>query len=451
MERAMESEKKSHLADLREALANDNLTEAHRLIDALHPAETALLLESLPVPEREIVWGLVDDETGGEILVELNDEVRQGLLEDMDAEAVVAAAEGMELDDLADVVADLPEDMSETVIESLPAEDREQLKSVLAYPEDSAGGIMDPDVISVRSDVTLDVVIRFLRRSSELPDGTPAVFIVDREHKFIGLLYLTQLVTHDPQAMVGDVMDTSVKPIPADRPATEVALEFQSRDLYSAAVVDEDGKLIGEITADDIMDVIQEQADHDILSMAGLDEEDDMFAPVVTSAQRRAIWLGVNLATAFLAAAVVAMFKPALEQIVILAVLMPVVASMGGIAGSQTLTLMIRGIALGRVQDSNARWLLFKEISVGALNGLVWAIVVAIVTIVFFSTWQVGAVIAAALMISLLTAAFAGFIIPLILHKLNIDPALAGTVILTTLTDIIGFATFLGLGTYFLL
>ena len=447
----MESEKKSHLADLREALADNNLTAAHRVIDALHPAETALLLESLPVPEREVVWSLVDEETGGEILVELNDEVRQGLLEVMDAEAVVAAAEGMELDDLADVVADLPEDMSETVIKLLPAEDREQLKSVLAYPEDSAGGIMDPDVIAVRSDITLDVVMRFLRRSSELPDGTPAVFIVDRENNFIGQLYLTKLVTHNPDDLVGDVMDTSVLPIPADRPATEVAQEFQNRDLYSAAVVDEDGKLIGEITADDIMDVIQEQADHDILSMAGLDEEDDMFAPVVTSTQRRAIWLGVNLATAFLAAAVVALFKPALEKIVILAVLMPVVASMGGIAGSQTLTLMIRGLALGRVQDSNARWLLFKELSVGALNGLAWAVVVGFITILFFSTWRVGTVIAAALIISLLTAAFAGFLIPLILNKLKIDPALAGTVILTTVTDVIGFATFLGLGTLFLM
>lgn len=448
----MESEKKSHLADLREALASDDLHEARQVVDALHPAEIALLLESLPVPEREAVWSLIDDEAEGEILVELNDEVRQGLLEDMDAAAVVAAAEGMELDDLADVVADLPEGMTDQVIESLPAENREQLKSVLAYPEDSAGGIMDPDAISVRSDITLDVVMRYLRRSGELPDGTPAVFIVDRDNKFIGLLHLTALVTHDPQAMVGDVMDTSVNPIPAHQSATDVALEFQSRDLFSAAVVDEDGKLLGKITADDVMDVIQEQADHDILSMAGLDEEDDMFAPVVTSAQRRAIWLGVNLATAFLAAAVVALFKPALEKIVILAVLMPIVASMGGIAGSQTLTLMIRGIALGRVQDSNARWLLAKEISVGALNGLAWAVVVAVITVLLFkTTWQIGAVIGAALIISLLTAAFTGFIVPLMLHKLKIDPALAGTVILTTLTDVIGFATFLGLGTFFLL
>ncbi len=445
----MESEKKSHLASLREALANDDLHEAHRIVDTLHPAETALLLESLPVPERETVWPLIEDEA--EILAELNDEVRQGLLEDMDVEAVVAATEGMELDDLADVIADLPEGMTDTVIEKLPAEDQEQLRSVLAYPEDSAGGIMDPDVIAVRSDVTLDVVMRYLRRVEEFPDDTTAIFITDRDNKFIGLLYLTKLVTHDPQAMVKDVMDTSVSSIPAHEPATDVALVFQSRDLYSAAVVNEDGVLIGQITADDVMDVIQEQADHDILSMAGLDEEDDMFAPIVTSARRRAIWLGVNLATAFMAAIVVAIFKPTLEKIVILAVLMPIVASMGGIAGSQTLTLMIRGLALGRVQDSNARWLLAKEIMVGALNGLIWAVVVAVITVLFFSTWQVGMVIASALIISMLTAAFAGFIIPLILHKLKIDPALAGTVILTTLTDVIGFGVFLGLGTYFLL
>jgi len=445
----MESEKKSHLADLRAALADDNLPEAHRIVDTLHPAETALLLESLPVPERDAVWPLIDDEA--EILAELNDEVRQGLLEDMDVEAVVAATEGMELDDLADVIADLPEGMTDTIIELLPAEDREQLRSVLAYPEDSAGGIMDPEVVAVRSDITLDVVMRYLRRSDELPDGTPAIFIVDRDNKFIGLLYLTKLVTHDPQAMVEDVMDTSAGSIPAHQPATDVALAFQSRDLYSAAVVDEDGTLIGQITADDVMDVIQEQADHDILSMAGLDEEDDMFAPIVTSARRRAIWLGVNLATAFMAAIVVALFKPTLEKIVILAVLMPIVASMGGIAGSQTLTLMIRGLALGRVQDSNARWLLAKEILVGALNGLIWAIVVGIITVLFFSTWQVGAVIATALIISMLTAAFAGFIIPLLLHKLKIDPALAGTVILTTVTDVVGFGVFLGLGTIFLL
>ena len=447
----MEFEKTSHLSALLEALENDSISDVQTTVDDLHPAEIALLLESLPLRERAVVWGLVDDDNHGEILVELNDEVRSKLIEDMDAEEVVAAAEGMELDDLADLVADLPEVVTDRVIESLSKEDRTQLESVLSFPEDTAGGLMDPDTISVRSDVTLGVVLRYLHRNAELPDQTLSIFVVDREHHYIGVLYIARLVTHDPSNTVAAVMDQSVAPINCECSAKEVAMEFQNRDLLSAAVVDAAGTLIGQITVDDVIDIVQEQADHDILRMAGLAEDDDMFAPVVSSTQRRAIWLGVNLATAFLAAAVVAIFKPALEQVVALAILMPVVASMGGIAGSQTLTLMIRGMALGRVQDSNARWLLGKEIAVGLLNGLAWAVVVCLVTIIFFSTWQVGLIIGAALAMTLITAAFAGFAIPLVLQKLRIDPALAGTVILTTVTDIVGFVTFLGLGTFFLL
>jgi len=448
----VESPKTSPLGDLREALDEGKLGMARTLCDSLHPSEIALILESLPPPERSVVWTLLEDDVEGEVLAELNDEVRTRLMEDMDAEEVVAATEGLEIDDLADIVADMSEDVSDKVKQSLSNEDREQLESVLSYPEDSAGGLMDPDTLSVRSDVTLEVVMRFLRRARDLPDQTPAVFVIDHDEKYIGVLYFSRLVTSDPKNTVGEVMDITVAPINANHTDVDVANIFQSHDLVTAAVVDDDGRLIGEITVDDVMDVIQEQADHDILSMAGLDEEDDMFAPVITSAQRRAIWLGVNLATAFMAAAVVAIFRPALEQVVILAVLMPVVASMGGIAGSQTLTLMIRGLALGRVQDSNARALMAKELAIGSLNGLVWAIVVAGVTIFVFSTsWEVGAVIAAALMISLIAAAVAGFAIPLILRKLKIDPALAGTVILTTITDIIGFGVFLGLGTIFLM
>ena len=447
----MEFEKTSHLSALLEALENDSISDVQTTVDDLHPAEIALLLESLPLRERAVVWGLVDDDNHGEILVELNDEVRSKLIEDMDAEEVVAAAEGMELDDLADLVADLPEVVTDRVIESLSKEDRTQLESVLSFPEDTAGGLMDPDTISVRSDVTLGVVLRYLHRNAELPDQTLSIFVVDRENHYIGVLYIARLVTHDPSNTVAAVMDQSVAPINCECSAKEVAMEFQNRDLLSAAVVDAAGTLIGQITVDDVIDIVQEQADHDILRMAGLAEDDDMFAPVVSSTQRRAIWLGVNLATAFLAAAVVAIFKPALEQVVALAILMPVVASMGGIAGSQTLTLMIRGMALGRVQDSNARWLLGKEIAVGLLNGLAWAVVVCLVTIIFFSTWQVGLIIGAALAMTLITAAFAGFAIPLVLQKLRIDPALAGTVILTTVTDIVGFVTFLGLGTFFLL
>ncbi|MGI9343099.1 MAG: magnesium transporter [Gammaproteobacteria bacterium] len=447
----METQKKPDLGKLRDALDDGRNDAARGLLADLHPAETALILESLPPEERPAVWELCDQEQEGEILAELNDEVRSRLAEDMGTEAVVAATEGLEIDDLADIVADLPDEMSDRVKESLSSEDREQLESVLSYPEDSAGGLMDPDTLSVRRDVTLEVVMRYLRLSGDLPDQTPSVFVVDRDDHYIGVLYLSRIVTHDPETLVRDVMDDGIAAIDANEPAVDVATLFQNLDLVSAPVVDEAGKLIGEITIDDVVDVIQEQADHDILSMAGLDEEDDMFAPVVTSAQRRAIWLGVNLATAFLAAAVVAIFRPALEQVVILAILMPVVASMGGIAGSQTLTLMIRGLALGRVQDSNARMLLRKEMAVGMLNGLAWAVVVAAVTIVLFnSSWQVGAIIGTALIISLIAAALAGFAIPLILSKLRIDPALAGTVVLTTITDIVGFATFLGLGTLFL-
>ncbi|MBT8442113.1 MAG: magnesium transporter, partial [Gammaproteobacteria bacterium] len=387
----------------------------------------------------------------GGILAELNDEVRSRLAEDVGAEAVVAATEGLEIDDLADIVADLPDEISDRVKESLSSADRQQLESVLSFPEDSAGGLMDPDTRSVRTDVTLEVVMRYLRRAGDLPDQTSAIFVVDRHDKYLGVLYFSRLVTHDEESLVEDVMDDSVEPINANQTDVEVATLFQNRDLVAAAVVDDDGRLLGQITVDDVVDVIKEQADHDILSMAGLDEEDDMFAPVVTSTQRRAIWLGVNLATAFLASAVVALFRPALEQVVILAILMPIVASMGGIAGSQTLTLMIRGMALGRVEDSNARTLFRKEIAVSLLNGLLWSVVVAAVTITLFnSSWEVGAVIGFALIISLLAAALAGFAIPLILHKMKIDPALAGTVVLTTITDVIGFGTFLGLGTLFL-
>lgn len=447
----MESEKKSHLDALLEALESNSLQDVRSTVNNLHPGEIALLLESLPLRERAIVWDLIEGEKEGDILVELNDEVRAKLLEEMDAEDVIAATEGMELDDLADLVAGLPEVVTDRVIESLSQEDRTQLAAVLSFPDDCAGGLMDPDTISVRSDVTLGVVLRYLHRNADLPDNTLSVFVVDRDHRYIGVLYFARLVTHDPDTTVAEVMDQSVPPIAGDCPEKEVALEFQNRDLVSAAVVDDAGVLIGQITVDDVMDIIQQQADLNILRMAGLAEDDDMFAPVVSSTRRRAVWLGVNLATAFLAAAVVAIFKPALEQVVALAILMPVVASMGGIAGSQTLTLMIRGLALGRVQDSNARWLLGKEIAVGLLNGITWAVVVTLVTIFFFSTWQVGLIIGSALTLTLLTAAFAGFAIPLILNKLRIDPALAGTVILTTVTDIVGFVTFLGLGTIFLL
>jgi magnesium transporter len=432
------------------ALETGTVRQVQRLVRALHPAEVAHLLEALPPAKRRIVFDLVDDDDQGEVLVELSDDVRAGLVEGMDTNELVAATEDMDLDDLADFIADLPEAVTTQVLHSLSQRDRERLSAVLSYPEDSAGGLMNPDTISVRPDVTLEVVIRYLRILGEMPDKTDAIFVVDRNDRYLGSLFVSRLLTRDPDSSVADVMDATFQPIPATMADREVAKEFQDRDLVSAPVVDEQGKLLGQITVDDVVDVIQEQADEDIRRMAGLPGEDDMFAPVFTSARRRAVWLGINLVTAFLASSVVGLFQPTLNKVVVLAVLMPIVASMGGIAGSQVVTLMVRGLALGRVQDSNARWLLAKEVGVALLNGAGWAVVVALGTMAFFADWQVGVIIGAALIINLLVAALAGFAVPLALTKLRIDPALAGTVVLTTVTDCVGFAAFLGLGTIFL-
>jgi magnesium transporter len=446
----LEATTKIDLGKLSDALEQGLMQRAAELMADLNPAEIALLMESLPPARRNIVWNLISEEDDAEVLAALNDEVRTRLVEGMDTAELLNATEGMELDDLADVLADLPESITQQVIRSLDQRDRERLEAVLSYPEDSAGGLMNPKTVTVRPHVTLEVVQRYLRGLGNLPDNTYSLFVVDRNDKYMGKLRVARIVTDDPDQLVRDAMDSDAQTFAAEMPATDVARQFQNLDLVSAPVVDENGRLLGQITIDDVVDVIREQADHDILRMAGLDEEDDIFAPVVASAGRRAIWLGINLATAFVAAAVVDQFKDTLEQVVVLAVLMPVVASMGGVAGTQTLTLMIRGMALGRVEDSNARWLLTKEVAVGMLNGFAWAAVVLLVTIVFFAEWDVGLVIGAAVAINLIVAAFAGFIVPLILQRMKIDPALAGGVVLTTITDVVGFITFLGLGTLFL-
>ncbi|MDH3871750.1 MAG: magnesium transporter, partial [Gammaproteobacteria bacterium] len=318
------------------------------------------------------------------------------------------------------------------------------------YPEDSAGGIMNVDTVTVRADVSIDVVLRYLRLHEEIPATTDTLFVVDRTGQYKGLLPLTTLLTSDPELLVAAVMDREVQPIPASMPDDEVARLFENRDLVSAPVVDETGKLLGRITIDDVVDVIREDADHHLLSMAGLDEEDDTFAPIVISARRRALWLGINLFTAFLASWVIGLFQATLEQVVALAVLMPIVASMGGIAGSQTLIIVIRGLALGKVGKTNARWLMYKELAVTVLNGIGWSLVVAVIATLWFQDKAIGIIIAVALIINLVCAAISGLSIPFILKRMNIDPAHAGTVLLTTVTDVVGFMVFLGLGTIFL-
>jgi magnesium transporter len=350
---------------LREGLESGTLRRVSREVNSLRPAEIADLLEALPPAEREVIWELVDKDSDGDVLVELNDEVRAKLVSGMDVDELVAAAEGLDLDDLADLMPDLPETVTRQVIQSMDHQDRDRLRSVMAYREDSAGGLMDPDVVTVRPDVTLEVVMRYLRIRGDLPRDTDVLFVVNRFDRYVGALYLTTLLTEDPARDVGELMDVDVEGIPADTDAGDVASVFETRDLVTAPVIAPDGRLVGRITVDDVVDVIREQADQSIMSMAGLDQDEDMFAPVVTSSRRRAIWLGVNLATAFMAAWVVGIFQATIDQVVALAVLMPIVASMGGIAGSQTLTLMIRGLALGQVQSSNARWLMAREIAVG--------------------------------------------------------------------------------------
>jgi magnesium transporter len=443
-------EMESRLAALREALGQGTLRSSHRLVNSLHPAEIALLLESLPPAKREILWELVHPELEGEVLVELSESVRSGLIEGMDAEELLAATEHMEVDDLADLVADLPETVTRRLLESLDRQDRERLRSVMAYPQDSAGGLMNTDTVSLRPDVTLEVVIRYLRMRGELPERTDSLFVVDRHDRYLGTVPLTRLLTEDPERLVEANLDKDAPRIDPAMTAHDVAQLFQDRDLVSAAVVAADGKLLGRITIDDVVDVIREEAAHSVLSMAGLPDEEDVFASVIPSTRRRLLWLGINLLTAFLAAFVVRQFVGTIEKVAALAALMPIVASMGGIAGTQTVTLIVRGLALGQIQWENARWLLFKEVAVGGLNGLIWAVVVGVATIAWFGTWKIALIIAAAMLTNLLAAAAVGVMVPLALRRLRIDPALSAGVILTTFTDCIGFATLLGLGTLFL-
>jgi magnesium transporter len=441
----------SHLEALRQALDQGTMRQVHRHVNAMHPAEIASLLESLPPAQRELVWDLVDPELSGDVLVELNEEVRAGLIREMETEELVAATEGLEVDDLADLLRDLPEAVNQQVLRSLDTQDRERLNAVLAYEEDTAGGLMNTDTVSVRPDVTIETVLRYLRMRGEVPDRTDALFVVNRSDRYLGVLDVTRLLTADPERTVGEVMDTGVEGIAPETPASEVATLFQDRDLVSAAVVSPaDGRLLGRITVDDVVDVIRDEAEHSVMSMAGMTEDADMFAPVVHSARRRGVWLGVNLVTAFVAASVVGQFEATIQQIVALAILMPIVASMGGVAATQTLTLIVRGIALGQVERANAKWLFGKELSVALLNGVAGASIVATVAYAWFGEWRIAAVIFAAMVVNLVAAALAGVAVPLGLKRLGVDPAMAGGVIVTTVTDVVGFASLLGLGTFLL-
>jgi len=440
----------NRLRDLAAALQSGTLLQARMMLNGLHPAEIASLLESLPLEQRELVWELVDSEHEGDVLLYVNDAVRANLIRQMKTHELVAATEGLATDDLADILQDLPETVIREVLQSMDAQDRQRLESVMSYPEDTAGGLMNTDTITLRADVTVDVVLRYLRRRGELPETTDKLFVVSRDDKYQGWISITDLLTKAPASSIAEIMHHDNDAIPAGLPGKEVANLFQQRDLVSAPVIDADGRLLGRITIDDVVDVIRDEAERSVMNMAGLPDEQDMFAPVVTSTRRRAIWLGVNLLTALFASWVIGLFDATIEKMVALAVLMPVVASMGGVAGTQTQTLVIRGMALGQIGGSNARRLLTKELAIGAMNGLIWAVVLSLVTSAWFNNYQLGAIIGAAIIINLIFAALVGVTLPLLLRKVGIDPALAGGVVLTTFTDVIGFIAFLGLATLFL-
>jgi magnesium transporter len=439
-----------HLEHLSEVLDSGTQSQVRKLINNLSGAEIGDLLESLPLPKRLAVWELVDTELDGEVLVQVNDEVRAGLIRDMQADELVAAVGELDIDDLADILNDLPDQVIREVLHAMDRQDRERLEHVLSYPEDSAGGLMDPDVVTVRPDVSLDVVLRYLRLRGELPEGLDQLFVVSRSGVYLGDLKLSDLLTHEPSLNVEELIDTSTAAIPVGMPDDQVAMEFEHHDLISAPVIDDNNILVGRITVDDVVDVIREDAEHTVLTMAGLDEEDDMFAPVVQSARRRWVWLGVNLVTALLAAMVLYAFEATLDQIVATAVLFPVVMSMGGIAGTQTLTLMIRGMATGQVSASNTPAMLRKELAVGMLNGLVFSALIALIAFYWYGDLSLGLVMAVAILLNLFAGALAGALIPVILKRMSIDPALAGGVVLTTVTDVIGIVAFIGLATYIL-
>ncbi len=442
-------ETESRLETLNEALGSGAFLQIRRMLNGLPPVDAAHLIESTPQKIRGVLWQLVDIENEGDILQHLNDEVQSQFLSQMDAEEVAAITEGLEADDIADILQQLPDRVIREVLDSMDHQDRVRIEHVLSFDEDTAGGLMNTDTITVRPNITLDVAMRYLRRHEELPEMTDSLLVVNRNDQFIGVLSLRKLLVSDPSVTVREIMDTEVEPIPANMSTREVAQLFERRDWVSAPVVDDNHYLLGRITIDDVVDVIREESDHSLMSMAGLDEDEDTFASVFTTAPRRAIWLGINLLTAFIASAVINLFEGTIEKVVALAVLMPIVASMGGVAGTQTLTVVIRGMALGHISRNNSRWLINREVLVGLMNGVLWAVIVAAAASYWFDDYIIGGVIAAAMVINLITASLAGAVLPLILKALKIDPALAGGVVLTTITDVVGFMSFLGLATYF--
>ena len=451
MPEALERQQVSEqLESINEALGSGMYVHVRKMLQHMPPADVALLLESSPTKSRAVLWQLLDPDFHGDVLEELSEDVRNGIIRTMVPEKLAEALEDMDTDDLAELLHGLPDKVVQDVLRRMDTQDRVRAEQALSYGEGTAGFMMNTDTITLRPEVTIDVILRYLRLKHEIPEGTDTLYVTNRHDKLIGTVSLARLLTSAPDSSVEEVMDEEPETIPVDMEDGEVATLFERHNWLSAPVVDETGILMGRITIDDVVDIIREDAEHSMMSMAGLDDEEDTFAPVVKSTKRRSVWLGVNLLTAILAAAVSNMFEEILSQLAVLAILNTIVPSMGGVAGNQTLTLVIRGMALGHVGTANSRWLVGKELAIGLLNGLVWAILIASVVALWKQDLTLGYIIAFAMLINMIVAGLAGAVLPLAMKKVNIDPALAGSVILTTITDVVGIFAFLGTATLFL-
>lgn len=433
------------------ALAQKQSAELAAALQEQHPSVVANIIASVPVEQRSALFSLLPEQTSGLVLHLLPDEIRNQLLNNLDTDAIAGVAEYLGPNELADSLDALPDSVSDAIIGSLDADNLKRVNAVLEYPEGSAGRVMTTDALSVKPEMTIRVVLRWLRKLDSLPPFTSSLMVTDNDGIYLGKLPMSGIVTGNLDASVESAMITNNEVLQAAATEHDVAQLFEQRQLVTAAVLDENNRLIGRITVERAMDILKREADHRLLSSRGLSDEADLFAPIIPSAKQRGVWLGINLVTVFLAAWVIGQFQFALDKIVALAVLMPIVASMGGIAGSQTLTLTIRGLALDQIVKSNMRWLATKELGVGLLNGLVWSVVVAVVTYLWFENIGLAIIIGVALILNLIAASISGVAVPLTLKKMGLDPALSGAVVLTTVTDIVGFLSFLGLASIFLL
>lgn len=440
----------NELNSINDALLEGRFVSVRKTLHSMPPCDVALILESSPTRTRDELWDLMDSDYHSDVIEELSEEVRNGIIAKMIPRQVADALEDMDTDDLAETLSSLPDTVLKDILQSMDAQDRQRAEQAMAYGEETAGFIMNTDTVTLRSDVTVDVVLRYLRLKGELPENTDTLYVVDRNDNLVGLVPVVKLLIAEPEQAISELMEEDAEAIPVNMAEKEVASLFERYDWLSAPVVDEKNRLVGRITIDDVVDIIRENAEHSMMSMAGLDDEEDTFAPVLQSTRRRSIWLGVNLVTALMAAAVSDLFEATLSQLAVLAILNTIVPSMGGVAGNQTLTLVIRGMALGHVSPGNSRWLVSKELAIGFLNGVIWAVLIATVIALWKQNLELGLIIAFAMLMNMIAAGLAGATLPIAMKKLKIDPALAGSVILTTITDVVGIFAFLGTATLIL-